>query len=48
MDNVTNISLRERVKQWLASYHKTLRDKRKKEGGFTLVELMVVERLLLF
>lgn len=31
MDNVTNISLRERVKQWLASYHKTLRDKRKKK-----------------
>ena len=36
MDNVTNISLRERVKQWLASYHKTLRDKRKKERWFHL------------
>lgn len=42
MEKVSKVSFREKVKQWILSYHKSLRDKRKKEGGFTLVELMVV------
>lgn len=46
MGMISMNSITERVKQWLLTYRKAMQAKHKKQGGFTLVELMVVVAII--